>query len=110
MKAVILCAAILVSVGACKKSGGGGGGGGGGGSGWLVGSSGMMINVQEDGTAGSYNPGTTANLNGIACRYAGEAWVVGDTGVVLYTDDAGATWTTQAVPTTANLRALATQN
>jgi photosystem II stability/assembly factor-like uncharacterized protein len=36
--------------------------------------------------------------------------VVGDRGTLLYTDDAGASWRPQAVPTTAHLRALATQN
>jgi len=102
MKAVILCVGVLLSVGACKKSGGGGG--------WLVGSSGMMLKVQSDGAASGYNAATTETLTGIACRYSGEAWVVGGNGTVLYTNDAGATWQSQPVPTTADLRALATQD
>src|SRR5882724_10743697 len=108
-KAMILCVGILMSVGACKKSGSGGGGGGGTG-GWLVGTSGMMLNVHADGSPHSYDLASTETLNGIACRYAGEAWVVGTHGTLLYTNDAGASWRPQAVPTTAELRTLATQN
>jgi photosystem II stability/assembly factor-like uncharacterized protein len=107
MKAVILCVGVLLSFGACKKTGTGGGGGGGG---WLVGSSGLMVNVQTDGLASGYNTSSTETLNKIACRYAGEAWVVGTSGTLLYTSDAGATWKPAAVPTTADLRTLATQN
>lgn len=106
MKAVILCVGVLLSVGACKKSGGTGGGGGG----WLVGTSGLMVNVKTDGTASGYDVASTENLNNIACRLIDEAWVVGDHGTLLYTNDAGTSWTTQSVPTTADLRALATQN
>jgi len=105
MKAAILIAGVLVASGGCKKSGSGGGGGG-----WLVGTSGLMLNVRADGAASGYAAPSTETLNGIACRYSGEAWVVGDRGTLLYTDDAGASWRPQAVPTTANLRALATQN
>ena len=54
--------------------------------------------------------GATENLNGIACRYQGEAWVVGDTGTLLYTNDGGATWRRAVVPTNANLHTLATQD
>lgn len=100
-----------LAAGSCKKSGGGtGGGGGGGGGGWLVGVSGMMVNIQADGTAHGYAAPSSETLNGIACRYTGEAWVVGNHGTLLYTDDAGDSWTPQAVPTTADLRTLATQN
>ncbi|HET7500438.1 MAG TPA: hypothetical protein VFK02_05525 [Kofleriaceae bacterium] len=104
MKAVSLCVSMLLVAGAsaCKKSGGGGG--------WLVGSSGLMLNVHSDGLASGYNPATTETLNGIACRYAGEAWVVGNHGTLLYTSDAGATWSPRPVPTTGDLRSLATQD
>jgi len=102
VKAAFLCVGLtVVAVGACKKSGSGG---------WLVGASGMMVNVQTDGSEAGYDLQSTETLNGIACRFQGEAWVVGNHGTLLYTDDAGASWRTQAVPTTADLRALATQN
>jgi photosystem II stability/assembly factor-like uncharacterized protein len=107
MKAAILCIGVLLAAGACKKTGGGGGGGGGG---WLVGTDGLMLHVETDNTASGYDTASTETLNGIACRYAGEAWVVGNHGTLLYTDDAGASWRPQAIPTTADLRALATQN
>jgi photosystem II stability/assembly factor-like uncharacterized protein len=109
MKAAILCIGVLLSVGACKKSGGGGGGGGGG-PGWMVGTSGLMVRVQTDGTASNYELASTENLNAIACRYVGEAWVVGDHGALLYTSDAGVTWQPKSLPTSAHLRALATQD
>lgn len=96
----------LAAVG-CKKGSGGGGGGGGG---WLIGSAGLMVNIQGDKVVGGYDLGSSANLNAIACRYQAEAWVVGDDATVLYTKDGGTSWTAQAVPTTANLRTLATQD
>jgi len=106
MKAAILVVGLLVSVGACKKSGGGGGGGGG----WGVGAAGLMINVKTDGTSSRYDLASTENLNNIACRFQGEAWVVGDHGTLLYTNDGGDTWLPQTIPTTADLRAIATQD
>ena len=113
MKAVLVCLSIALAFGACKKTGstgGGGGGGGGGGTGWLVGTSGLMVNVSTAGTAHGYALNSTETLNKIACRYAGEAWVAGTNGTLLYTSDAGASWAPQAVPTQANLRAIATQD
>ena len=105
--AVFVCVA-LAAVG-CKKNGTSTGGGGGGG--WFTGSSGLMQNVTPDGALGhGYDLGSTVELRGIACRYAGEAWVVGAAGTVLYTNDAGASWSAQTVPTTADLRTLATQD
>jgi photosystem II stability/assembly factor-like uncharacterized protein len=106
MKVVMLSIGLVLSVGACKKGGGGGGGGGG----WLVGRSGLMVNAKSSGTISGYDLASTETLNGIACRFSGEAWVVGDHGTLLYTDDAGASWRTQPVPTSANLRSLATQD
>ncbi len=99
--------ALLAAAG-CKKDGGTSGGGGGG---WLVGKSALMANVDAAGKLGAgYDLHDSMNLNQIACRYIGEAWVVGDQGTLLYTNDAGATWTTAIVPTNADLHALATQN
>jgi photosystem II stability/assembly factor-like uncharacterized protein len=112
MKAVLVCLGIALAFGACKKSSTGPtpGGGGGGGTSWLVGTDGLMVNVSTSGTAQGYDLSSKETLNRIACRYAGEAWVVGTHGTLLYTDDAGATWRPQPVPASANLRGIATQD
>ncbi|MDB4958775.1 MAG: hypothetical protein JWO36_6344 [Myxococcales bacterium] len=103
---VLICALALVG---CKKTGTGTGGGGGGG--WLVGSDALMAQVDPHGKLGAgYDLGSQEQLQGIACRYSGEAWVVGTHATLLYTSDAGTTWSPQVVPTTADLRALATQD
>ncbi len=107
-RVAVLCVA-LAAVG-CKKGSGTPTGGGGGGGGWLVGSAGLMVNVNDKGLLGGYDLGSAEQLNGIACRYQGEAWVVGAQGTLLYTSDAGKTWTAQAVPATGDLRAIATQD
>src|ERR1051325_11185542 len=105
---VVLCLALAVP--ACKKGGGTSTGGGGGGGGWLVGDSGLMVNVTPGGQLGSYELGDDASLTSIACRYQGEAWVTGARGTLLYTSDGGQTWSAQAVPVTGDLRAVATQD
>ncbi|HEU0034889.1 MAG TPA: hypothetical protein VFQ53_29895 [Kofleriaceae bacterium] len=70
-----------------------------------------MANVDERGHLGEgYEIGPTETLNGIACRYIDEAWVVGAHGTVLYTSDAGDSWESQDLGTTADLHALATQD
>jgi photosystem II stability/assembly factor-like uncharacterized protein len=107
MKVVLLSLGVVLSVGACKKSGGGGGGGGGG---WLVGASGLMVNVQATGSTSGYSLSSTETLNAIGCRFDNEAFVVGNHGTLLYTNDGGSSWNTKAVPTTANLRTLGTQD
>jgi photosystem II stability/assembly factor-like uncharacterized protein len=77
----------------------------------VVGADGLMAAVNGDGTLGqAYHLDSTVTLNSIACRFLGEAWVVGDAGTVLYTSNAGTTWTTQTVPVQADLYALATQD
>lgn len=110
MKVVLVGLGIVLSVGACKKSSGGGGGGGGGGSTWLVGESGLMVNVLTSGEQRGYPLESSETLNSIACRYSGEAWVAGTRGTLLYTDDGGDSWLPQPVPTAADLRTLATQD
>ena len=113
MKAVLVCLGIALAFGACKKSGSTGptpGGGGGGGSSWLVGTDGLMVNVNTSGYSQGYELSSSETLNRIACRFAGEAWVVGTHGTLLYTDDAGASWRPQPVPATTNLRGIATQD
>jgi photosystem II stability/assembly factor-like uncharacterized protein len=109
MRTQLVLVAAALSFAGCKKNSGPGGGGGGGG--WFVGSDALMQNVTPDGALGQgYDLDKVAELRGIACRYLGEAWVVGDRGTLLYTSDAGRTWTAQAVPTTSDLRAIATQD
>jgi len=107
MKLALVSLGIVLSVGACKKSSGGGGGGG---SSWLVGESGLMVNVLTSGEQRGYPLDSRETLNSIACRYNGEAWVAGTRGTLLYTSDAGDSWASQAVPTSADLRTLATQD
>jgi len=70
-----------------------------------------MANVDTKGVLGTgYDLGASERLNGIACRYLDEAWVVGDRGTLLYTSDAGESWEAHDLGTSANLRALATQD
>jgi len=109
MSRSVLFALSLAALAApgCKKSGGGTGGGGGG---WLVGDQGLMVNVHGDAPVGEYELGESEQLNAIACRYAAEAWVVGNNATVLYTIDGGLEWEAQVVPTGAHLRTLATQD
>jgi photosystem II stability/assembly factor-like uncharacterized protein len=104
----LLCAALAAT--GCKKGTGTGTGGGGGGGGWLVDSSGRMFNVMDDLSVHNYATSFDVSLNGIACRGPGEAWVVGNAGTLLYTNDGGAKWDLQAVPATGDLRSLATQD
>jgi len=103
-KTAIVCAALAATAfGGCKKGGGGGG--------WLVGTEGLMQNVDQKGRTGDgYDLGATEQLNAIACRYLAEAWVVGNNGMLLYTSDSGTSWQSQNLGTTANLRSLATQD
>src|SRR5450432_3175872 len=96
-----LCVALAALGAGCKKGGGTGGGG------WLVGSTGLMAQVDPHGQLGNgYDLGATETLYGIACRYQGEAWVVGAKGTLLYTNDAGASWSVQVVPTNGDLHGL----
>ena len=100
-----LCVA-LAGMG-CKKSGGGGGGGGG----WFTGSEGLLTHVDPTGkVSATVDLGASENFTGIACRYQGEAWVIGAHGSVLYTNDGGQSWAAETVPTSQDLRALATQD
>ena len=84
---------------------------GGSGGGWLVGSSGLMANTDPSGHLGAgYDLGASENLYAIACRHAGEAFVVGAHGTVLYTGDGGETWLALGGAGDHTLRALATQD
>jgi photosystem II stability/assembly factor-like uncharacterized protein len=97
---ILLFAGVIALSGAsCESCGGGGGGkGGGGGSssggGWLVGTKGLMLNVTMDEPPDvvGYKLALVDDLRGIACRGDHEAWVVGNAGVLIATDDGGETW------------------
>src|SRR6185437_5066731 len=59
-------------------------------TGWLVGNGSTLAHVGVDGSLAFANaPVVNEQLNNIACRYQGEAWVVGNGGSLLYTNDAG---------------------
>lgn len=103
---ILFALATTAALAGCKKNGTGGGGGG-----WLVGREGLMANVTAAGElTGDYPLGSTETLHGIACRFEGEAFVVGAHGTLLYTEDGGQSWISLAVPTSGDLRALATQD
>ena len=76
---------------------------------WLVGQSGTMLNVIHDrlGDIGHYGLDVDDDLLGIACRGTQEAWVVGSSGVILATIDAGKTWRVQDPGNGQTLRAVA---
>lgn len=104
--AILVCGAALAA-GGCKKKGTTGGGGGG----WFVGTEGLMVNVDPRQVASTdYDLGATVQLDAIACRDLEEAWVAGADGTLLYTSDGGDTWVAHTLPTTAHLRAIATQD
>jgi photosystem II stability/assembly factor-like uncharacterized protein len=69
-----------------------------------------MAAVQPDGDVSPYPLTGDAQLNAIACRYQGEAWVTGNDGLLLYTSDGGTSWSAQTTPATSNLRSVATQD
>lgn len=60
----------------------------------------------EDGIFVEISSVGTADLRAILAE-SGSWWVVGDAGTVAVTDDRGQTWTTVALPTTADLYAIA---
>lgn len=105
-KVAILIVGVLAMTG-CKKKGTTGGGGG-----WFVGESGLMVNVdpEESDDVSDYTLGTEQSLEAIACRHRAEAWVAGAQGTLLYTNDGGAQWTAQTLPTGADLHGVATQD
>jgi hypothetical protein len=104
MKAARFCIglALVAGVATCKSSTGDAGGG------WLVGASGLMRSIRPDHVAGGFVPPAHHNLNAIAAHSAGEAWVAGDHGTLLHTDNGGATWQSPSVGTLADLRGVAT--
>src|SRR5688500_11304666 len=104
--ATLLCGAALAMSG-CEKKGTTGGGGGG----WFVGTEGLMVNVHPATAAIAERAlGETGRPTTVACRYTAEAWVGGAKGTLLYTSDAGDEWVSHALPTTADIHAIATQD
>ena len=95
---IVLVAGLIglsgASCSSCDGGGGKGGGGSSGGGGWLVGTKGMMVNVTMDDPPSviGYKLALAEDLRGIACRGDTEAWVVGNAGVLIATDDGGDTW------------------
>lgn len=74
---------------------------------WVVGEQGEMLRLDESGAVARYPLDAAHDFFGIACRGAAEAWVVGAEGTLLGTRDAGAVWSAVALPTTADLVAVA---
>jgi photosystem II stability/assembly factor-like uncharacterized protein len=76
---------------------------------WAVGVSSEMLRVDDGEILDGYPldlPGDP-DLNGIACRGFAQAWVVGDAGTVLRTDDGGQSWQAGTTPTLADLEDVA---
>jgi photosystem II stability/assembly factor-like uncharacterized protein len=104
----------MVSASSCESCDGGNGhsssglgSGGGGTSSWLVGRGGLMLNLDEHGRMGRYPLDSRGDLLAIACWGSSRAFVSGDDGLLLSTEDAGATWRTVDLGTKSRLRAVA---
>jgi photosystem II stability/assembly factor-like uncharacterized protein len=110
---VTLALFAMISASSCESCDGahGGnssyGGGGGGTSSWLVGRGGLMLNRDEHGRMGRYPLDTRGDLLAIACWGSARAFVAGDGGLLLSTEDAGATWRTIELERKSRLRAVA---
>jgi photosystem II stability/assembly factor-like uncharacterized protein len=104
----------MISASSCESCDGGHGGsgssyggGGGGTSSWLVGRAGLMLNLDEHGRMGRYPLETRGDLLAIACWGSSRAFVAGDGGLLMSTEDAGATWRTIDLDSQVRLRAVA---
>jgi photosystem II stability/assembly factor-like uncharacterized protein len=103
----------LVSASSCESCDGGtghgtgSGGGGGGTASWLVGRAGLMMKMDEQGRMGRYPLQTRGDLLAITCWGSARAFVAGDGGLLLSTEDGGATWRAIDTGSTARLRAVA---
>lgn len=93
-----ICASLVLAAGcSCSKKKSGG---------WLVGEHGLMVRV-DDGEADLRPSVTDEDLHAIACRGETDAFVVGGSGTVLVTTDAGDTWSERYAGTDDDLRAVA---
>jgi photosystem II stability/assembly factor-like uncharacterized protein len=102
----------MVSASSCESCDGGGGhgvggGGGGGTTSWLVGRAGLMMSRNDQGRMGRYPLDAHGDLLAIACWGSARAFVAGDGGLLLSTEDGGATWRTIDVGSTTRLRTVA---
>lgn len=113
-----LVLALLLTPFACTSDGdkndgpdsGGDGDGDGDPSFWLVGDEGTMIRVDGEGDASGYPLDIDADLLAIACHGSRTAWVAGEAGTVLHSNDAGQSWssiTADVLNTSGSWRALA---
>lgn len=108
----LLALGAFISAASCNGCDGtsgnpnGGGAPSGGGGGWMVGSQGLMLNVDPSGRLGKYPRAARGDLLAISCWGPSRAWVAGDGGTLLTTEDAGATWRSVDVGTTGRLRAV----
>src|SRR5439155_3506849 len=76
-------------------------------SSWLVGQRGLMLNMDVTGRMGHYPLEASGDLLAIACWGASRAWVAGEGGTLLTTEDAGVTWRAVDAGSKARLRAVA---
>src|SRR5881394_1567181 len=74
---------------------------------WLVGRAGLMLRMDPQGRMGRYPLQTNGDLLAIACWGSTRAFVAGDGGLLLSTEDAGATWRTIDVGSKTRLRTVA---
>lgn len=74
---------------------------------WLVGDEGTMIQMSADGQASGYPLDLDVDLLAIACHGTRTAWVAGEAGTVLHSDDAGQSWRSINLDVTGHWRALA---
>ena len=76
-------------------------------SSWAVGEQAEMIRVAPDGSGSGYDLEGSADLLGIACHGDEVAWAVGTAGTLIYTHDAGETWSAAPLELDTTLRAVA---
>lgn len=74
---------------------------------WAVGDGGMVFGVDVEGEGAAQALPVSADLRAITCDGALRAWAVGDAGVTLHTQDAGAKWTIVNTSAELSLRAIA---
>jgi photosystem II stability/assembly factor-like uncharacterized protein len=104
-RGALLGLALVAALGgtACKKKSGGPGGS------WLVGDSGLMANLLDDGSLGEgYDLQSEEDLLDIACRGREVGFVVGERGTMMRTFDGGESWESIDLGTTRTLRSVAT--
>ena len=66
--------------------------------GWAVGRGGLVVHSSDDGrTWAQVHTPTRADLSGVAAGGPGRAWVAGDHGTLMSTDDGGSSWRTSSI-------------